>query len=489
MRIRVNNEINSGIKEAEQEFKEIFNQNLEKAGEEIINAKNVTDVNQLQHLLSDLQRNVLIQSFNQLNSRINPLLETVNGKVAFDESILTQIEVPEMGSIEEIINANINELDELKEELNEIQSKRNELSEGLILTQDSTDYLELKKELETLAEQLKALQAEEDGLGGYVPQMIEVIDNGIKPSEVGKIIGNIADWALLLIPGGQAPAAAKAAGTAAKAGKAVSAAAKADKVTRTLARIVGTVEKAGKIVSKGKSVGDVASGLKNMGKVYATQRRIKTAQELIKAGTRVTQQVLEKKGDQESVLDYVTLEHWGKKIGGCFDSPPKYEEDMEYRLAYQQESERIKKEILQIQKVAYEKKCKLGMYKTQKAREKARIESLIVDEKKVQNELSKKENAIKEQAKKEAKRKWLEESKKIFSEKTKEVIWPLLQEYFNAIPSHLEGYLEKRISSQSMLITRENERLEELLLLKPETTEKEINIVNNLLKPLLESKN
>ena len=478
------NKINNDIKELKQEFQENFERNLEKAGEEIIKAKNITDAEQLRYLLNGLQRKVLIKSFNNLNTQINPLLENINGKFILDERVQAQIEIPEMESIDEIINANIDELAELKEELNIIKSRQNELTNSLVIAQDSADYIELKQELETLAKQLKELQAEEIELGEYVPQMIEIIDSGIKPSEVGKIIGNIADWALLLIPGGQASTAAKAAGTAAKAG---SAAVKANKVTRTVAKIIGTAEKAGKIISKGKNVGDVANGLKNMGKVYATQRRIKTAQELIKAGTEVTKQALNKKGDQESVLDYLSLEHWGKKIGSCFDDPPKYEEDQEYRLAYHKESERIRKTILQIQQTAFEKKCKLGLYETQKAKEEARLQSLLVDEKKYQNELLKKEDSIKEQAKRTAINRWLSNSQAIFFEKTKEVVWPLLQDYFETIPRHLEEYLEKRLSSQTLIIERENERLEKMLLLKPDKVEKEIDKVNSLLNDLLVS--
>ena len=101
------------------------------------------------------------------------------------------------------------------------------------------------------------------------------------------------------------------------------------------------------------------------------------------------------------------------------------------------------------------------------------MQSLLVDEKKYQNELLKKEDSIKEQAKRTAINRWLSNSQAIFFEKTKEVVWPLLQDYFETIPRHLEEYLEKRLSSQTLIIERENERLEKMLLLKPDKVEKD----------------
>ena len=480
---RINRQIEKDVNELKKSFGDVFEKNLESAKNKIVNTNQVTNVNDLQVLLYKLQREVMIQTLTQMNSQINPMLEMINGSIVFDTEYCSQLEIPEMESIDEIIASRKEELCELENHLINVQKNRDQLSKQLALDTDSKEVKELEAELKSLAEQIKSLQAEKDELGIYIPQMVEVLDNGIKPSDIGKTIGNIADWALLVIPGlGEGAAAAKAgkvASTAAKAGKAVSAASKANKVTKTLAKVIGTAEKAGKIISKGKTAGDVASGLKNMGKVYATTRRIEAAQNIVKTASKFAAQA--KKDGPECIMDYLTLEHWGKTIGSCFDSPPKYEEDKEVKLTYQQESERLKKELMEIHKVNYEKLCKMGVYKTRLEKEKARMQGLLKVEQDLQSELKKKKKELRVQAQRSAKKKWLENCQNEFEVKTRELLCPLIDEYLSSIPNHLEDYFDRRLFAQREIIKRENAKFESILHIEPESINERIEIIKSLL--------
>ena len=480
---RINRQIEKDVNELKKSFGDVFEKNLESAKNKIVNTNQVTNVNDLQVLLYKLQREVMIQTLTQMNSQINPMLEMINGSIVFDTEYCSQLEIPEMESIDEIIASRKEELCELENHLINVQKNRDQLSKQLALDTDSKEVKELEAELKSLAEQIKSLQAEKDELGIYIPQMVEVLDNGIKPSDIGKTIGNIADWALLVIPGlGEGAAAAKAgkvASTAAKAGKAVSAASKANKVTKTLAKVIGTAEKAGKIISKGKTAGDVASGLKNMGKVYATTRRIEAAQNIVKTASKFAAQA--KKDGPKCIMDYLTLEHWGKTIGSCFDSPPKYEEDKEVKLTYQQESERLKKELMEIHKVNYEKLCKMGVYKTRLEKEKARMQGLLKVEQDLQSELKKKKKELRVQAQRSAKKKWLENCQNEFEVKTRELLCPLIDEYLSSIPNHLEDYFDRRLFAQREIIKRENAKFESILHIEPESINERIEIIKSLL--------
>ena len=523
---RINGQIEQDIKSLRKSLKQYLEDGLEIQRKKIIETESVNNNNELQNLLYEKQRKIIRQSLDYLNTQINPLLEKINGSIMLEGSTIEQLDIPEMESFEDLVFAREDELTELKSKLKDIQSNREQLSKDLVLRENSPEYKEIKENLEILSEQLKTLQKEQQELGAYIPKMVEVIDNGIKPSDVGKTLGNLADWALIFIPGlGEGAVAEKAVVATANTGKNLANAGKvastvgktigtiekagiiakqgqtlasAGKVATTVGKTVGTIEKAGIIAKQGKKVTDTVGTLRKIGYVNDTKKRIEKSKELLKTGLNLAKKAHEVALDPESsdfakhvnevapagMLDYLTLEYWGQKLGSCFDDPPKYEEDQEYRMEYQQASRRISEEIINTQKIVFEKKCELGIYKTQQEKDKARLKSMMVDQKVLENRLLSKKNEIRSAAQKEARRKWLEKAGDLFIEKTLEVLSNLLEEYLVGVPYRLEEYMEKRLSAQVELIKREKANYEKLLALKPEDLDAEIKKINDLLAAL-----
>ncbi|SDC30197.1 Dynamin family protein [Succiniclasticum ruminis] len=490
---RINEQIEQDIKSLRKSLNQYLENGLEKLRKEITETETVSNNNELRNLLYEKQRKMIRQSLNYLNTQINPLLETINGSIVLENNTIEQLDIPEMERFEDLVAAREDELSELRAKLKDIQSNREQLCKDLVLSENSPEYKEIKENLEALSEQLKALQKEQQELGPYIPKMVEIIDSGLKPSDVGKTLGNLADWALIFIPGlGEGAAVEKAAVATANAGKTV---ANAGKVATTVGKTIGTIEKVEKIVAQGKTVTGTVESLRKMGKVYKTKKRIEQATELLQTGVRLAKQAHEVAVDPESsdfakhvnevaptgMLDYLTLEYWGGKLGSCFDEPPKYEEDQEYHMEYEQTSRRIREEIINTQKAVFEKKCKLGIYKTQQEKEKARIKSMMVDENDLQNKLTRKEKEIRVTAQKEARKKWLANAGEVFAVKTQEALSSLLEDYLADIPDRLKEYMENRLAAQVELIKREKANYEKMLALKPDDLDAEINKINDLL--------
>ena len=168
------------------------------------------------------------------------------------------------------------------------------------------------------------------------------------------------------------------------------------------------------------------------------------------------------------MLDYLTLEYWGQKLGSCFDAPPRLEENLEYRNIYMRQKEELRKNMLAVQQKAYEEKCQLGVFRNEQAKQKAYMESLCVDEKRLEEQIAGKEAAIKKEARNAALKKWRENTRISFEKSMLATLPDLIEDYLDSVTDMVELYVNKKLESKMLLISKEQNKLEEILLLSPE---------------------
>lgn len=445
-RSKLQEEVTADVRRLKKSYHNAVEGYVDTAAAEISEARDIDNVNEMKALLSRLQHQTAAQAINYLNSNVTPLLADINKNEVFTTPDMENLEVPEIDNMDELAAYRNDELVNLKNNLLNICDAKETLAYNIQQAENSPEYLELVNSLKELNKQLQEIRAEDSALGEYIPEMIQVMPEGMQPSDVGKFVGNIADWAMILLPSGVLT--------------------KSGKVTKYMGKLVGVAEKASKIIQKGKGAADILNKLRNMGKVYATKRRIEKAAKIIEAGRNITNQI--RQNDTTGMLDYITLEYWGQKLGSCFDAPPRLEENLEYRNIYMRQKEELRKNMLAVQQKAYEEKCQLGLFRNEQAKQKAYMESLCVDEKRLEEQIAGKEAAIKKEARNAALKKWRENTRILFEKSMLATLPDLIEDYLDSVTDMVELYVNKKLESKMLLISKEQNKLEEILLLSPE---------------------
>lgn len=238
-------------------------------------------------------------------------------------------------------------------------------------TYDDSEYEQLLGQAEEELNNSKKQLAE---LGEYVPQYI-CTDPGTDTAEKSmRFIGNIADWATILIPGS---------GWAKGAEKAVTSLAKVMNKVPKLANAAKNVAKVGKQIGKSKkliqgidAIADVTRIAKKVGgkdMSEADQIRKKRNADI---GDVVNGCMRENEEKKPGLLDFLSLEYHMGNIGKMFDKPPVFDIDKEYEHNYYEQREQIQKTMMDAAQRQYklktEKDEKLSQLDKQK--EKLRIQ-------------------------------------------------------------------------------------------------------------------
>ena len=95
-----------------------------------------------------------------------------------------------------------------------LKENKEQIEEWLTGIKDTPEYQEVEEAVREANEDLRTSENAYENMGEYVPQMRQVEQKGMKPSDVAEGVGRIAEMAFLLIPGS---AWGSAAGSAAKA--------------------------------------------------------------------------------------------------------------------------------------------------------------------------------------------------------------------------------------------------------------------------------
>lgn len=242
------------------------------------------------------------------------------------------------------------------------------------MTNNACDNPDYELQLSQTEEELRNSKKQLDELGEYVPQYI-CTDPGSNSAEKSmRFIGNIADWATILIPGsGWAKGAEKAATSIAKVMKNVpKLAGAAEKVVKVGAQI----GKSKKLIQGIDAVADVTRIAKKVG-----GKDMREADQIRKSrkadiGDVVDGCMREKEEKKPGLLDFLSLEYHMGNIGKMFDKPPVYAVNREYEQQYYEQREQIRKTMMDAAQRQYKLKIEKDERRSQldKQKEKLRIQ-------------------------------------------------------------------------------------------------------------------
>ena len=397
-------------------------------------------------------RPILNQAFEIINLQISPILKDINGdlRMGGDLSIVDAVieDLPELESYSDVINYQDTELEEIRRNLITLQKNREDLQIQLSTADDS----ELQNELLEIERELAALKNERNELGTYKRKMIQVDAGSNAGSQIGRTVGNILDWATLFIPaGGVAKVATK---------------------PSLLKRIATLPTKAAKAV-KGFLFGQKVT------KTYATASRLAKAKNFMQKGITAVG-----KAKEAGFLDYLTLEHWGEKLGSQFDSPPRYEEDLAYRQEYFESKRQIEQNILKKQQEFYRRKEKLGTFKNDKERKSARLASLEINELELNRQLKNQEEKLRREAEKKARAQWKSQWAKHYRETLPEFIIAQTEQYLADLPERLEEYQARRFAELEEKLTEKKSEYNSLAAMREDDVAKKFQRTEDILRQL-----
>ena len=399
-------------------------------------------------------RPLLNHAFEIINLQISPILKDINGdlqvggdiKISGTDAVIEDL--PELESYSDVINYQDTELEEIRRNLSVMQKNREDLQMQLSTADDS----ELQNALLEIERELSALKSERDAMGTYKRKMIQVDPDSSGGSQIGRTIGNILDWATMLIPvGGIAKVATKP----------------------SLLKRIATLP-----IKAGKAVKDFLFGEK-VTKTYATASRLAQAKNFMQKGINVVG-----KAKEVGFLDYFTLEHWGEKLGSQFDRPPRYEEDMAYKREYFETKRQIEQDFLKKQQERYRRKEELGAFKNEQERKAARLASLEIDEKKLTNELKNQEEKLRRDAKKKARAQWKSQWAEHYRETLPKFIIAQTEQYLADLPERLEEYQSRRFAALEEKLTEKKSEYDSLADLREDEIAKKFQCTENILRQL-----
>lgn len=425
---------------------------------------------QMSALFDSEAKRILERIITDINIAVYPILHGIHSGLQLESFSLSDDIIPSFETYSELTLTQDLETEHLIERLNFIRENRSGIEAQLQKMSNDPQYSDLQQNLLILEQEIQEVQKTYDALPPYTPQFIEIDDGRMQPSEIAKGIGNIADWALLLIPGKSIE-------------NVIKSAAESEKIIKPLAKAIGKSEKVISAISKSDNIKDILFALKNMSDTRATKGRRKKAQNLINGIAdgvdKIKQNISESEADP-SILDYLTIQHWAEQIGKKFDRPPKLTIDTEYESQYQQAKNRVEKELLDRQQKLYHTNCELNVFRNEQERLRAEKEACVVDEQQVMQEMEKRKSEIARKAEESAYSKWKIACSNLFKQKVSNQIESILSNYLSALSARMTMYQEESISK---IRTRLEENRNTYLTLSEACYEEQDNLdrVNSLM--------
>lgn len=391
--------------------------------------KEVQTNEQMKSLLQRETQRILRRTYDRINAHLDPVLKDINSVALPSGTILPVIALPEAEHYATIVEEQDSTLDALRRQYAHLQENRAELESRLVQVDDS-EREEIERAIAQLQQEIAAAGEEYSELGSYVPQMIEVDPGKASGAAMGKMIGNVLDWATLLIPSG-----------------AVAKLATNPTVVKFVAKMPTVLGKYGNVIAKGlkegQSIAKAVSNIQNVSRTYATAKRVAKAKKQIDQAIKVIN--VAKEAMPASFLERLTLEYWGEQIGKQFDHPPRYEEDLAFRAEYEENKHRLEQEIRRKQEELYQRKRKLGAFKNEQEQKAALRDSLVVNEQELERQIAAQEQQWREDAKRKSLREWKRACADSYRDHLKSYLTQVTNDYMGETSTRLETYQVQRL--------------------------------------------
>ena len=441
---------------------------------------NVRTPQEMSALLARETEVLLDKLYRTINSICDMALADTNQETA--ENVLPEdwTTLPTLDTYVELEDTQDRQMELLFQQLQQIRQDRSALKEHLQAMEDEPTYIQLQKDLQSLDAEIIELRQEYTSLPPYEPQMIVMDDGKLQPSQVMKVVGNIADWALMLVPGGALGAAAGKLATSSK-------------VVNSLAKVIGGTEKIVNIVKQRDTIKDTIYALRHMSKTYATAKRVAAAEKMISGvasgmeiSTNALRTMRSSGGEEATILDRLTIQYWAEQIGKKFDTPPRYIVDTAYEEQYRTTKSMLEQDLLRKQQAAYQKKCALGLYKSQQAQMEAERQSKLVDEKQIQDALTCREEEIRAAAEKAGLQRWHEACAQWYVRQMDPKLTALIAQIGEELPNRFLRYQQDQLLRVENTLRRKKQDYEALLQTPPGEYTEQLKELTSLLEQLRE---
>ncbi|RKW47744.1 MAG: hypothetical protein D8H95_23765 [Lachnospiraceae bacterium] len=368
---RIKSELEDSKKQAKRNLEDIAekeSQNLrEKLGELkwSMNIKNDAD----KLYKTQIDRG-LKEAYVALNNCFNMVLESENSSIEKEFSDIDfeapEVEIGMMEHDNERWRATLQEkISTINRELDNLSERKSELDLQSQSGLSDEDIQAAKLELERINKAISDIPTD--------PAMVEVESSGMKPSEVLKVIGQVADIATILLPGDAFVQGAKALAGTAKFSKILGKSKyilEAGKNIAGAANVVDTIRDASLITGKlNKVMGKISKKEAVTVFVEDKARKAQDAFDKFKENNRDT-----------NIFDMLSIAYWTEKLGKNFDAPPHLEID------YDEEARRkeLRAELERQKNIAMETmiKQKKELHIIQNAKEEAAEREKFLEQKK-----------------------------------------------------------------------------------------------------------
>lgn len=391
-------------------------------------------------------REFIRHAYKLLNGLMEPVILKINGPVKLEGLHVEESLLPQAENYTQIVEAQDTATDYLRAQLTMLQNNKETL-ERVILEDNEEDMGYFTQQLEQLHSELRLIQNQKRELGEYEPQYIEMPGTEKKASRIGRIVGEVIDWALFFLPGKTITKIAE---------KSVKGVAKvAPKLAKWTTTATESIVKASKTIGIADTAKDVAFAAKKVHDANLIGSEVELPpDENNKKRNNSQTKTLKAVNKVASVLDMLSVGHWIEKACKPFDKPPRMQIDLEHKRIYEQTEQELRQRELTIQQELYRTNKQMGLYKTKRADNEAFQASLLVDEARIKSELSQREAEIRSKAKKASLISWRKDCARVFETHMRANLDAVLNDYTTGMFERLEQYQENRLHGIAEQIER-----------------------------------
>ena len=458
---RIKSELEVSKKQAKRNLEDIAEKESQSLREKLCELKWSMNIkNEADKLYKTQIDRGLKESYVALNNCFNMVLDSENSSIEKEFSDINfeapEVEVGMMEQDNERWRATLQEkISTINKELDNLSERKSDLDMQSQSRLSGEDIQAAKLELERINKAISDIPTD--------PAMIEVEADGVKPSEILKAIGQVADIATILLPGDAFVQGAKALAGTAKVGKILGKSKyilEAGKSIAGAANVVDTVRDASLITGKLKKIAGKFTGneKKKISKKEAVTAFVED--KAIKA-----QGVFDKFKENNrntNIFDMLSIAYWTEKLGKNFDAPPHLEID------YDEEARRreLRAELERQKNIAMEAmiKQKKELNIIQNAREEAVEREKFLEQKKdwIEKEERRQEEKNRREREKTEKNIIVERYTEHFRTNIDKLLNELLIKRIKLVGNNIEFYIARKNDYIRQRICEKKEQLESL---------------------------
>ena len=462
---RIKSELEYSKKQAKRNVDEIVEKRSEQLKEKLENLEWNRNIKSEADIIYKNQINIVLKdAYLTLNECFNLVLESENNCIEEEFSNI-DIEVPEIevGVLEqenERWRATLQEkISLINKELDDISEKRLELDDKEACEISEDDIKAAKRELERINQAISDIPTD--------PAMIEVESQGMKPSEIMKSIGQVADIATLILPGDAIVQGAKVFAQSTKVMKVLGKSKyiiEAGKKITGAANVVDTIRDA--TIISGKINNFMKKINRSDGKTISKKEAVEAfVEDRAKKAKNVFNNFKESNRDT-NIFDMLSIAYWTEKLGKNFDAPPHFEIDYDEELRRKE----LRAELEKQKKIAMEDiiNQKKAMNIIQNEKEEAVERAKILEQKK--DWVEKEERRLEEKYKKEREEKGktyvVEQYTGYFLTNIKNILDILMSKRIRLVGNNIEIYIARKNDYIRQRICEKKAQLESIKKLK-----------------------